>query len=72
VAEGFKRPIGKLHALEGSLGLATLRLEAALKTVREEKTLAVASGPGLIRPWRPAWWPTSWGHEAEMAGPDSD
>eukprot|EP00884_Botryococcus_braunii_P019743 jgi/Botrbrau1/6452/Bobra.0034s0027.1 len=71
VAEGFRRPVGRIHALEGSLGLATLRLEAVSSAAAEEKGLALGSGPGLIRPWRPAWWPAEWGHETQEASPDA-
>lgn len=63
VAEGFRRPVGRIHALDGDLGLATLRLEAALTADAENKGLALGGGPARIRPWRPTWWPADWGHE---------
>jgi hypothetical protein len=67
VAEGFRRPVGKVHALEGDLGLATLRLEAALKAIESGTALQVAGDSGRLHPWRPSWWPAEWGHELAVS-----
>lgn len=68
VAEGFRRPVGRIQALEGRQGLASLRLEAT--HLNHGEGLALSGGPGLIKPWRPAWWPAEWGHEAESGSAD--
>lgn len=75
-ADESLRPIGRVHAVQGEVGLARLRLREAMAAIREHKPLLVGdleagTGYAEIWPWRPEWWEPSWGHE-EGAGPGEE
>ena len=46
----------------GHRGLAVLRLKEAQEVMDGSKEIETESGV-RIRPWRPHWWPQSWGRE---------
>ncbi len=61
-AEGSSRAAGRVVALDGTLGIALIRLEAAFGP--KESPLHVGTQDGsLIKAHRPSWWPQDWGQE---------
>lgn len=56
---------GKVRHADGDKGLALLRLKPALEAAAGNLELSV--GDATVTPWRPAWWPSEWGHEEEAA-----
>lgn len=67
-ADESLRPIGRVRALQGGVGLAKLRLKEAMAAIQEGKPLLVGdleagTGYATITPWRPDWWDPAWGYE---------
>lgn len=54
--------LGSVRVVDGGQGLAHLRLKEAQEGMRGERVLRTESG-FEIRPWRPEWWPQTWGRE---------
>ena len=51
---------------EAGQGLALLRLKEAHEAMEGKKLLKIGGSGGVdgeIRPWRPEWWPETWGRE---------
>lgn len=72
---GKRRQVGVVRAADGTLGLAVLRL-GAVETARSAgQPLLLGEGEAAAElcPWRPDWWPGSWGREeASGSGGDGD
>lgn len=72
---GKRKSVGVVRVADGSMGMAVLRLGAAQAAQAAGQPLLVGEGDAVrqLFPWRPDWWPRSWGHEEEdgAAGADS-
>ena len=72
---GKRKSVGVVRVADGALGMAVLRLAAAQAAQAAGQPLLVGEGDSVqqLFPWRPEWWPRSWGHEEEdgAAGADS-
>jgi folate-binding protein YgfZ len=68
-APGRRKAVGVLRVVDGTLGLAVLRLAQAEAAVAAGQPLLVGDGASSMHlwPWRPAWWPESWGREESAA-----
>ncbi|KAL4434123.1 hypothetical protein ABPG75_000564 [Micractinium tetrahymenae] len=67
-ADESLRPIGRVRAVQGGVGLAKLRLKEAMAAIQEGKPLLIGdleagTGYATITPWRPDWWDPAWGYE---------
>lgn len=73
-AGGKRKSVGVVRVADGPLGMAVLRLSAAEAAQAAGQPLLVGEGEAAQRlfPWRPQWWPDSWGREEDgAAGADS-
>ncbi|PRW58166.1 transferase mitochondrial [Chlorella sorokiniana] len=72
---GKRKSVGVVRVADGPLGMAVLRMAAAQAAQAAGQPLLVGEGDAVqqLFPWRPEWWPRSWGHEEEdgAAGADS-
>lgn len=73
-APGRRRSVGVLRVADGALGLAVLRLAQVEAASAAGQPLVVGDGASCMNlwPWRPAWWPESWGHEEGAAAAGND
>lgn len=64
---GKRKSVGVVRVADGPLGMAVLRLGAAQAAQTAGQPLLVGEGDAALQlfPWRPEWWPRSWGHEEE-------
>ena len=61
-ADGSPRAAGRVVTIDGQVGLAVIRLEAALGPKQSPLHVGEKSGP-LISAFQPSWWPEQWGQE---------
>jgi len=61
-AEGSARAAGKVVAVDGTAGMAVVRLEVAFGPKESPLHVGQKDGP-LIKAQRPAWWPQEWGQD---------
>ena len=66
---GGRKQVGVVRVAEGSLGLVVLRLAAVEAARATAQPLTLGEGPAVVElcPWRPDWWPDSWGREEAAA-----
>lgn len=62
---GKCKQVGVVRVADGTLGLAVLRLGAveAARAAGQPLLLGDGEAAAELCPWRPDWWPDSWGRE---------
>lgn len=70
---GKRKQVGVVRVADGTLGLAVLRLAAVEAARSTGRPLLLGDGEAAAElcPWRPDWWPDSWGRE-ETSGSGGD
>lgn len=70
--DGKQKAVGAVRVADGGvLGLAVLRL-AAVTGPGQRLMVGHGDAASELVPWRPLWWPDSWGHEGDgTAGADA-
>ncbi|KAL4431114.1 hypothetical protein ABPG75_006370 [Micractinium tetrahymenae] len=70
---GKRKQVGVVRVTDGTLGLAVLRLGAveAARATGQPLLLGEGEAAAELCPWRPDWWPGSWGKE-EAGGSGGD
>lgn len=62
---GKRKQVGVVRVVDGTLGLAVLRLGAVEAARATGQPLLLGEGEAAVElcPWRPDWWPEGWGRE---------